>query len=397
MKAVGIIAEYNPLHNGHLYHLEESKKLAGTDAVVVAMSGNFCQRGEPAILDKWERSRLAVSNGADVVIEIPTLFCLGNSMQYGKAGVKLLDSLGVVSHLSFGSESGDIESLNLVANNLKVSKNEIETIISYLAKNEGLSYPRARELAYEKLFGSENVNILSNSNDNLALSYLQENSSMKPIAVKRCGAGYDDDIVDSYEFQSASGIRTAIIKETEFKKYVPGNVYESLENHIKTCPDEWLNCLKYAVLTMDEAEIEHCPSAGDGLGNKIKSEIGKAKTWDELIKSVKSKRYTYSRISRLCIQIILGINRNSFKFESPNYVRILALSKKGRELVAYSEKNELNELPVITNINKQKGWLDEDGLKLLKLDVHASDVYNLVTGRNHESCSDYRTTPFIQE
>lgn len=395
MKAVGIIAEYNPLHNGHCFHIEESKKLAGADAVVVAMSGNYVQRGEPAILDKWERAKHAVLNGADVVVEIPVLYCLGNSKQYAEAGVKLLESLGCVSYLAFGSESGNIDRLISVKDNLAKYENEIASSINELTKTHGYSYPKARQLAYQKIIGNDDVDILEGANDNLAISYLSAIKELTPIAIKRVGADYNDVSLND-EFQSASGIRKALFDGESVSEYIPSEVASSLENNIITRPDEWLGCLKYAVMSMDADEIDNCPSGGEGLGNKIKKEISNASSWDDLVTNVKSKRYTYTRISRLCMQIILGIKRDDWNSYKPEYIRILALSKKGRELISHIEKNEINKLPIITNINKQNNCLSNEGAKLLNLESHSTDIYNLVTGRDQSMYQEHRIKPFIQ-
>lgn len=399
MKAVGIIAEYNPLHNGHLYHIEEAKRLAGSDAVVVAMSGDYVQRGEPAILDKWERTQLALQHGADIVVEIPTLFCLGNAMQYGRAGIRILESMAVVKYLAFGSESGEIDELARIAANMNTKEDELERIISDLAKS-GYSYPRARAVAYSELFDdSKGRAILEGSNDILALEYLKACKRLKPIAVKRVGADYNDGIDAEVEYQSATAIRAELRDRKDITDYVPMSVSAAIEqakysDHL-TFPDEWMKTLKYAVMSMTVEEIDACPSGGEGLGNRIKSMITDAKSWDEFIEAVKSKRYTHTRISRLCMQIILGINRDYFEQYEPEYVRILGFSKNGRDMI--SEMSHDESLPMITNINKQKSELSAEGIKQMELDIHAADIYNLVTGRDQVSKSDFRMIPVMTE
>ncbi|MBQ0040733.1 MAG: nucleotidyltransferase [Clostridiales bacterium] len=399
MKAVGIIAEYNPLHNGHLYHIEEAKRLAGSDAVVVAMSGDYVQRGEPAILDKWERTELALQHGADIVVEIPTLFCLGNAMQYGRAGIRILESMAKVKYLAFGSESGDIEELARIAANINSKQLEMDRIISELSKS-GYSYPRARAVAYSELFDdSKGRTVLEGSNDILALEYLKACKRLKPVAVKRVGADYNDELDVDVEYQSATAIRSALRDRKDITDYVPMSVSAAIEqakysDHL-TFSDDWMNTLKYAVMSMTAEEIDACPSGGEGLGNRIKSMIADAKTWDDFIESVKSKRYTHTRISRLCMQIILGINRDYFLSSEPEYVRILGFTKKGRDLI--SEMSHDESLPLITNINKQRDLVSAEGIKQLELDIHAADIYNLVTGRDQVVKSDFRMIPVMTE
>ena len=385
MNAFGVIAEYNPFHNGHLNHLREAKRLAGDDAVIVVMSGNFVQRGEPAILNKWDRTELALKNGADLVIEIPTLFCLGNAKQYANASVKLLESIGCVDRFVFGSESGNIEAITSIANCLKEKKSSIDNLIKDFTK-EGFSYPRARALAFEKVFpDNQYTDILNNSNDALAIEYLLVNSSMKAIAIPR---------IDNI---SASKVRESYFSNIDFSNLVPETTKIKLEECITTNTNEWFKTLQYAVMNTSNEEIEDCPSGGEGLGNRIKSLINDSNSWDEFVQLVKSKRYTYTRISRLCMQIVLGISRKKYPIDEPKFLHILGANTKGREVLSQLEKEELNKLPLISNISKQKEQLDDDGLKLLELDVHASDIYNLVTGRDVSKMSDYRIPPIIIE
>lgn len=398
MKAVGIIAEYNPLHDGHVYHLKEAVRLAGSDAVVVAMSGDYVQRGEPAILDKWERTEMALNNGADVVVEIPTLFCLGNAGQYGSAGVRILEAFNTVSHIAFGSETGDIDILCRIASNMDKDSERINFIVSELIKS-GCSYPRARAEAYNKLFPvySSDCEALSNSNDILAIEYLRSITRLEPIAVKRVGAAYDEKVNDKLVFQSSSGIRSLLSEGKYIRKYVPEDVNLSIQTAINSDllsnNNKWMQVLKYAILSMTAAEIDECPSGDEGIGNRIRSVISDTDSWDEFVESVKSKRFTHTRLSRLLVQIILGIDRNYYLSDEPQYVRVLGLNGKGCQLVSESVND--STIPFITNINKQRNLLNEEGLKQLELDIHAADIYNLVTGRNQFELSDYRHKPII--
>ena len=392
MNAVGIVAEYNPLHNGHIYHIEEARKIAGSDAVVVAMSGNYVQRGEPAILDKWERTRLALLHGADLVVEIPTLFCLGNAAQYAKAGVTLLESVPSVKTLAFGSESGIVDDLVCAASNLDKASAEIESMVSGLIK-DGITYPAARAEAYKTLFPDAGE-LPAESNDILALEYVRNIKRLEPVAIKRRGAAYNDCACDDV-FMSASGIRKATQSDMPISQYAPFETTLSLEDSITTYPDNWLNTLKYAVMSITAEEIDNCPSGGEGLGNRIKSSIGNARSWDELVETVKSKRYTHTRISRLFMQIILGINRDDYTSDIPGYMRVLGMNDKGRGILSELRDGGECDLPILTNINKQADGLDEVATKQLELDIHGSDIYNLVTGRDEITYSDYRMKPII--
>jgi len=394
MNAIGIIAEYNPLHNGHVYQMEEAVRLAGSDAVAVAMSGDCVQRGEPAILDKWERSRLAVQCGADVVIEIPSFYCLSDAGGYAAAGTCILEALGCVTHLSFGSESGDAASLKLAASNLDEHNAEIDEKIKDL-RESGMPYPAARAAAYKEICRGMPP-LPDEPNDILAVEYIRSCEYMQPLPVKRQGAGYNDTNPDDGVFLSAAGVREKLMAGDAVNSFVPSETAEALAGGILTFSDEWLDYLKYAVLSASAEEIDRCPSGGEGIGNRLKDKIAGAETWDGFILSVKTRRYTYTRLSRLCMQIIMGIDREIYSSCRPSYLRILALSSKGRELISEIKKNDLCTLPVITNINKESQQLDEGGRRLLDLDIHTSDIYNLVTGRNMESNSDYRMMPYIE-
>lgn len=408
MKAVGIVAEYNPLHNGHIYHIDQAKSTAGADAVVVAMSGDYVQRGEPAFCDKWARTELALRAGADLAVEIPVLYCLGNAGQYAAGGVYALESLGKTSHIAFGSESADAELLKSVAAFLSEHDAEISEAAAGM-RNKGISYPAAREKAYADLRAGDagvstddqslasELEILRNPNDILALEYIMAMKSARPLAVKRAGAGYNDGLTSGMEFQSAGAIRKAYLEGEDISGYVPEYTMEMLaDTHVTgTALDGWWDTLRYAVMSASPDEIDECPSGGEGLGNLFKKEIAGASSWDDFAGRVKSKRYTYTRISRLCMQLILGIRRDMFREGGAGYVRVLGFNDTGRKLLGEIRDEECNTAPVIININKETDALDEDAKKILGLDVHAADIYNMTTGRSIADGSDHRRSPVM--
>lgn len=394
MNAVGIIAEYNPLHNGHVYHMQEAIRIAGSDAVVVAMSGNFVQRGEPAIVDKWSRAEAAVRSGADLVIEIPTLFCLGNAKQYASAGVALLESVNCVTQLAFGSESGDIEGLKRVAKRLNEKDEAIAQRIADMLP-EGLSFPAAREKAYREVYSDQecidtDIELLRSSNDILALEYIRACSRISPVAVKRRGAGYTESELVQCGFQSATAIRSSVAEGCSVDEYVPDYMSGLLSGNEAVRSDDAFDLLRYAAMNMTAEEIDKCPSGGEGLGNKIKNCIETSESVEDLINAVKSKRYTYSRISRLMMQILLGISNDKYAEAAPSYIRVLAAGEKGR--VILSEMRD-NAIPVITNLSGDSCKLDEKSIALIELDAHAGDIFNLICKRDIKKYSDYRMHP----
>lgn len=409
MKATGIIAEYNPLHNGHVYHMEQARLLTGADAVVTAMSGDYVQRGEPAIMDKWARTEHALKGGADLVIEIPALFCLGNAGQYAEAGVRLLEATGKVSRIAFGSESGDAASLTRIAETFRDHDEEIRDRIRSLS-GTGLSYPAARSLAYAgaraAINGSDpnedpeilnDLRILERSNDILGIEYIRAMRSAEPVVIHRKGAGYSDPYDEGSPYQSSSALREQSFSGLDVSGYVPQFVSEALKECHLTGPDKdgWFDALRYAVLSADEGAMEDHPSAGEGLTNLMKPALESADSWTSFISSMKSRRYTYTRLSRLCMQLLLGITRSKFDISEPEYIRVLGFNERGRELLAEMRNEESASLPVIINVNKSSGDLSEKALKLLELDMHAADIYNLMTGTDIGQGSDRRHAPVM--
>ena len=395
MKITGITAEYNPLHKGHIYQIEQARSLTAGDAVAVAMSGDYVQRGEPAILDKWTRCGLALDSGADLVVEIPVQFCLGNASQYAAASVSILEALGC-SSISFGSECGDAGLLSDVAAFLDSDRAGLDEMISQLTKT-GMNYPSARSEAYRRLrrdTGKERLEaelaVLDSPNDILAIEYIRNLRSAVPVCVKREGAGYSEGIDRGLSFQSAGAIRNELCggkDPASVGEYVPECTLSAISRERLTFPDEWSLLLRYAAAMASAETIEDCPSAGEGLGNLIKKYAGGAdgpEKWGDIVKAVKSKRYTYTRISRLCMQLVLGMTRSTLSAEKPLYIRVLGFNEKGRKILAGLKSEGAQELPVITNINKEAQDLSEDAARMLALDVRAADVYNLVTGRGRE-------------
>ena len=409
MKTAGIVAEFNPLHNGHEYIINETRRLTGCESVCIAMSGDYVQRGEPALVDKWSRSEMALRAGADLVVEIPTLFCLGNAFQYANAGVRLLESIDKNISICCGSESGDLEALRRTADFIKNNRNQIEEEIKDCSK-KGISYPAARELAISQLMrGSglsddeiaSSMKILENPNDILALEYAIAAKSAEILVSKRKGAGYNEEFTDYREFQSAGGIRKVFFEKGANAGFellqwtMPSYTIDILSDRGMSFGNSWTEVLRYAVMSMSAEEIEDCPSGGEGLGNLLKEAVMCSDSFEDIVMHCKSKRYTYTRISRLCMQVVLGIRRKDYAFSNPEYIRVLGFSEKGRELLAGIKKSETNKIPVITNINKESSKLDEKALKMLGLDVRAADVYNLVLGLDVAKNSDHRKTPIL--
>ncbi|MDD6920280.1 MAG: nucleotidyltransferase [Eubacteriales bacterium] len=436
-KVLGIIAEYNPFHNGHLYHINEAKKISGADTVVVVMSGNFTQRGEPSIIDKYERTKMAIDNGVDLVVELPFYYACNSAQYFAEGGIEILESLGVVDYIAFGAETGDIDVLKKISN-IVLEKNEI--LQRYLDK--GLSYPAALEESLKEIvkvseadFGNDFVDnyvnnsansFINNSNDILAIEYLKAlkkmDSSIIPITITRKGARHLDSNINA-EFASGSAIRRYIkefwqemldsqnntlisatsnnvyknmIENNKFgvqcellKNVLPDLALEILKKNIdKLYLDEkkYYDILRAKLMTAKECELKRIYSISEGLENKFLSELRYSNTLDDYIKSVKSKRYTYTRINRICSQIIVNLTKDE---KPPKYIRILGFNHKGRQLLKNIKGGGLNKLPIYTDVSQK----EKD---LMRHDITATDIYNLLSNNDIYEKSDFVVKPVIR-
>lgn len=375
MKILGIISEYNPFHNGHKYHIEKSKELTGADTVVAVMSGSFVQRGEPAFADKWLRAQTAVMSGADLVIENPFVYACNSAQVFAEGAVNILDGLGCVDFISFGSEAGDIDRLLPFASETDEFKDRL-----HQALEQGMPYAKAVSFAY-----NDSEGIMTGPNNILGIEYIKAldkiNSHISPVTIKRSDRGYHSDEIAGV-FASASKIRSMAAKGEDFSEFVPyaykgyigGLDYFSIMSHI---------------ISLSAEEIDKLPSAGEGLGNRIKSQMRKSGSINSLIDNIRGSRYTKSRISRILCQMITGCSSMP---ANKYYARILGFNSRGAELLKHIKKSECASIPVITNINRED---TSDIESVLKYDIASSDIYNLLTGRNIYEYSDYVKKPFI--
>ena len=405
MKVLGIIAEYNPFHNGHLYHLEESKKLLNPDYTVCVMSGDFTQRGEPAMADKWVRASMAVNNGIDLVLELPFAFAANNAEFFAAGAVDLLDRLGCVTHLSFGSESGDIGLLKETAAFLTTESDELKSGIKEFA-NQGVSFPKARYEAVKRCIGKEGADVLKDSNNILAVEYLKQlrlrNSAIEPFTVTRYGTCYHDK--GTFEsIASATAVRHNLRETGEMdsiKEYIPGPSFEALcgvKDVVNPTFNTFYPLLIYRILTTEAAVLGSVLTATEGLENKLKKAAVQSRDVETLISAVLSKRYTATRIQRLLTHTMVHLDKDSFyqiRRDELNYGRVLAFSKKGASLIKRLKKEERNSIPILTNINREleknsKEW------ELLKFDILASDIYHLAVRGETYSRSDYVMKPYF--
>ena len=369
MKICAIICEYNPFHNGHLYQLREARRLSGADAVLCIMSGNFVQRGEAAVMDKFTRAKHAILAGADAVIELPTIFATSNAELFAKGAIKILSSIPSVTTLCFGAETADKDALLQAAKLLNNEPEDVSSKIKDLIAT-GMSYAKARAEAWKDVLPNE---LLSSPNNILGIEYtraiLSMNSSIELLPIARVGSGYNEKTIKE-NYSSASAIRQAIAKKESFTGNLPAFVSvdlpAQLENLLETLK-------KYALLSSPMEKIASVCDCTEGLENALKRASEEPKT---LVESLTSARYTSSRIRRIALQNLLNINEDLIRsgLQSPLYLRVLAIKNPASEaLSALSESN--HQLLV-----RPRDTLELSGVasKVFAIDTFAEKVYNLL-------------------
>lgn len=429
-KVLGIIAEYNPFHNGHLYHLDTSKKITGCDNTVAIISGNFTQRGSTSVIDKWSKTKMALQNGVDLVIELPVLYSISSSENFADGAIKILNSLEIIDYLSFGSETPDITVLDSIADILCNEPKDYKKLLT-TELDKGLSFPKARENALldyikntntfenDKQDFEEYKKALSSPNNILGIEYLKAlkkyNSSIKPVCISRFATDYNStdlskiDIATSdcniencnlKTFASATAIRE-LIKNKDFnsiKTVIPENSYSVLMDCINSghiVPD--LNCFEkeliYTLRKMSIEEISNLPDVSEGLEFSIKKAANSCNTINEFLDIVKSKRYTVTRLQRILLYALLNISKEDMQLskqvEMP-YVRVLGFNDNGKKLISEIATKH-PELKIITSVKK---FIDTNSDKDLQIlfdkDVLATDVYSLAFENNSLANLDFK-------
>lgn len=396
---LGIIAEYNPFHNGHLYHLNESKKQANADYSVAVITGNFVQRGDVSIIDKWSKAEMALKNGVDLVIELPTLYSISSAENFAYGSMKILNSLGVVNAVSFGTEQASIEVLDTIATILMEEPKEYLSVLNH-ELSKGISFPKARENALLLYLNDirRYANVLSSPNNILGIEYLKALKKLKsnliPIAIPRNKVRHDSlETVD--DFASATSIRQMLIRRNtqNLYRYVPESSYEILKNCISN--GQYVSSLSqyekeiiYTLRKMTVAEIAELPDVSEGLENLIKEAANSCNSVQEFINIVKSKRYTQTRIQRILVYALLNITKKDMLNlnKTTPYIRVLGFNSKGRDILSAinSSRSKVN---IITSVKK---FIDTNNnknlLSILEKDIFATNVYTL--GYEYDSVSN---------
>lgn len=365
MKSSAIICEYNPFHNGHKHHLNCVKN-DSDNAVVAIMSGNFTQRGDIAIFDKFTRAETALKNGADLVVELPAVYAVSSGESFSKAGVQLADAIGC-ERLCFSAEEKDTSLLFKAAD--AFNDKEFNTLVK-ANMNNGMYYPPAVEKAMAQLYGKQTASVLQKPNNTLGIEYLKalKGTDIKPFITERIGADHDSNRTVN-NIASASNIRQMLLSGEDVSGLVPTEYSDE-------CAD--IKALEKAILyklrTMSVEDIKALPDVNEGLENRIFNSIRSCCTVEEIILSIKTKRYTMARIRRIIICALLGITEDLVKEPVP-YIRVLGFSDKGKELLKDIKHN--SNLPLITNVAQGYRELNGIGKEVFNIDLRASDIYTL--------------------
>ena len=398
-KRIGIIAEYNPFHNGHLYQIQKAKELTGADTVIAVMSGNFTQRGETSLVNKFEKTKIALQNEVDMVTELPTIYSISSAENFALGGIKILNEIGNIDYLVFGIEEDNLQELQAIADVLVNENDEFKRIIKE-ELDKGNSYPKAREIALKKVLSSENVeDIMQKSNNILAIEYLKAlkitNSRIKPFAIKRKNSMHHDKNINE-NYASGTYIRKLFIENNfdEISKVVPQYTYErlsELKSHgtYVTSINDFSDIVIYKIRTMTKEEISQIADVNEGLENSIKLASTTCKTIDEIIDKVSTKRYTKTRISRILTYILLNITKSDMEQSKNNdpYIRVLGINKKCEEILS-----TINDSKLITSLKKFEENNGEN--ELLNIDKKATEIYTIKYPKSVDANLDY-TSKFI--
>lgn len=397
---LGIVSEYNPFHNGHLMHLQKSKELTHTDFTIAVMSGNFVQRGDTSIVDKWTKAEMALKSGVDLVIELPTLYAISSAENFADGAIKILNSLGIVDYVSFGSEIGEITPLDDVASVLYKEPKEFSSLITRQLRS-GLSYPKARELAIQMYFGSSQkyIDVLENPNNILGIEYLKSLKRLKspitPITLKRKYSDYNSNDIKS-GIASATAIRTMLQKGKNIHYVVPYETYELLEEKKKygqiiPSLSIFSKEIIYTLRKMTLSEIATLPDVSEGLENKIKAAVNTSNNLEELILKIKSKRYTQSRIQRILLYALLNISEKDITMSKKQmpYIRVLGFNKNGKKIIS-AIANQNPKLQIIISVKKfMENNTDKHLHTMISKDIFATNVYTLGYEYNSTANLDY--------
>ncbi len=404
MNAVGLIVEYNPFHNGHLYHLNEAKKIADADIVIAVMSGNFLQRGEPALVSKWKRTEMALSSGVDIVFELPYAFATQKADTFANGAVSILEAAGC-DFLCFGSESGNIKSFEQTLSYIENNKEKYDKRVK-LYMREGNSYPKASSLAFQDLTSQLEFIDLSKPNNILGYQYVKaihnQHATIKCFTVARKNAEYHDEHFTSESIASATSIRKALFSEDEkkaaFQQFVPDATFHSLLQYKEEFGlfhhwEQYFPYLKFRLIQMTANQLKTIYEIEEGLENRILPIALESESFQQFMERLKTKRYTWTRLQRVCIHILTNTTKTEMYMETERaeYLRLLGMTTKGKQ---YLNKHKANlGLPLISRLAARQN-------KQLMLDIRASRIYSLgASGKGQRLLleNEFKQPPLMME
>ena len=398
MRVNGIIAEYNPFHNGHIYHMTESQRRTNAEYTVVAMSGNFVQRGAPALVEKYKRAEMALLNGADLVLEIPSIFATASAEYFATGAVALLNQLGIITDLCFGSECGDADLLGQIAQILLDEPEDFSQSLKRYLK-QGLSYPNARNeaLIQHYPFLGQYKNVFSSPNNILGIEYIKaihrQESNMSPVTVQRTGAGYHSRLPENNP-ASALAIRHAIYADTDpgfLKNHMPENAADilvsSLESSGPIRSNDFSDILYYKLITERDSGYDKYLDVSADLSDRICRHLDEYKDFDSFCDLLKSKDMTYTRISRCLLHILLNIKSADLDRARTlgivPYARALGLRKAASPLL--SRIKERSSIPLVTKLADASNVLDKSAYDMLRQDIQISQIYRGIAAHRMDS------------
>lgn len=395
MKIAAIISEFDPFHNGHKYLVDNLRK-NGFTHVVSIMSGNFTQRGTPAIVNKYSRTVQALSSGVDLVIGIPVPWCISPAEKYASAGVFLANSLGCVDTLAFSTECGNIQELEKIYN--LISKPEFNSHLKKYIK-QGLTLAKSYSLTMSDFGYDKSTNIFESPNNILALEYIKSiknlNSTIQPYTINRVQVEHDSHIPGE-NIASASYIRSLTRENKDFSSYVPKDLLLKLSNDIQNqkCPSD-INLVDRAILAklrlMSASELSNISDVSEGLENRIISSLKDSYSLEDLYTKVKTKRYTLARIRRIILCSFLGISKEFLNYKIP-YIHTLGTNKNGLEILKIMKRTAT--LPIITKFS-DTNKLDHNSKKIFNLECTSSDLYSLMLP-SPDPCGIEKTNSIIK-
>ena len=376
MHIIGLIAEYNPFHNGHLYQINKIKEMYPDSIIIAVVSSCFTQRGDVSILNKWNKTQIALDNNIDIVIELPFVYATQGSDIFAKGAITILEKMKIDT-LVFGTESDNLDIINLIADTQINNPNYNIIVKKYL--NKGINYPTATNNAVNDLTGYK----IDSPNDLLALSYIKQikidKQNIKIINIKRTNSYHDNKIKDN--IASASTIRKLNLNNKNIDNLIPYNL-----NYLyKISMNDYYPYLKYKVIE-EESNLNKYQTVDEGIENRLIKNINTSSNYEELISKIKTKRYTYNKISRMLLHILTDFTKEEAKNLKIDYIRLLGFSTNGKKYLNRIKKTI--DVPIITGYKKSIS-------KILDIELKITKIYSLVTNSNLIN-EEYRNKPIIK-